>query len=579
MRDIIVLKFGSSVLRSRSDLPAAVHEIYRWYRESHRVIAVVSAIGDTTDWLLGEGQVLQAEPEPYALAELLATGERGAAALLGIALDRAGVPARVVDPREIRLTALGAVLDSEPTALHVARLTDLLAASPVVVLPGFFGHDAGGRLHLLGRGGTDLSAVFIAGAVRACRCRLLKDVGGVYDHDPAATTAGPAHLLSAVGYGTAITDAAQLIQSKAVRFLERYKGTAEVAGLCQPYETQVGDFTDEFQAVKTCPPTTVLLLGLGTVGFGVYRRLRAMPQHFKVIGVLCLDRAKHEASGVPPEILFTPDSRLALLDPDIVVEALPGEMPAHSLLHHFLDCGVNVVSANKRLIAASGPQLHRIAARNGAELHYSAAVGGSTPMIEAIRRNSFAEDIRQISGVLNGTCNFVLDRCATGMSFEEAVVTAQSLGFAESDPSDDLLGHDAARKLRILARYAFRQELDGIDVQPLSATSLAKVRATRRPDQVIRVVARAWRESSGLRGDVRLLALEHDDPLAGIRKEWNALVVTRADGSTNTVVGRGAGRWPTTEAIVADLLKLRFNQIDAAIDSAALGDQSVIATH
>src|SRR5277367_2350933 len=97
--EIMVLKFGSSVLRKRADVPALVHEIYRWYRRGHRVLAVVSAIGEHTEALLAEAQALCPCPEDYATAELLATGERRSAALLGIALDRAGIPARVLDPR------------------------------------------------------------------------------------------------------------------------------------------------------------------------------------------------------------------------------------------------------------------------------------------------------------------------------------------------------------------------------------------------------------------------------------------------------------------------------------------------
>jgi len=111
---IVVLKFGSSVLRSHADLPSVVHEIYRWYRDGTRVIAVVSAIGDATERLIRQSRELCATLEPWATAELLATGERTAAALLGIALDRAGIPARVVNPREIGLE----VRDNRSTASH-----------------------------------------------------------------------------------------------------------------------------------------------------------------------------------------------------------------------------------------------------------------------------------------------------------------------------------------------------------------------------------------------------------------------------------------------------------------------------
>src|SRR6202167_2834421 len=111
---IVVLKFGSSVLRSVDDLPAAVHEIYRWYRDGSRILAVISAMGDTTERLLAQARQLAPTPDVHATAQLLATGERASAALLGIALERVGVPARVVDPREIGLMVSGSPLDSEP---------------------------------------------------------------------------------------------------------------------------------------------------------------------------------------------------------------------------------------------------------------------------------------------------------------------------------------------------------------------------------------------------------------------------------------------------------------------------------
>jgi homoserine dehydrogenase len=138
--DIIVLKFGSSVLRTDADLPNAVHEIYRWIRGGHRVVAVVSAIGSATDNLIVQARSLSLTSEPFATAELLATGERAAAALLGVALDRAGVFARVLNPREIGLTVAGSPLDSELVSVDVARLRSLLIEYCVLVVPGFFGH-------------------------------------------------------------------------------------------------------------------------------------------------------------------------------------------------------------------------------------------------------------------------------------------------------------------------------------------------------------------------------------------------------------------------------------------------------
>ncbi|MGH6609932.1 MAG: hypothetical protein ACRECQ_06730, partial [Burkholderiaceae bacterium] len=138
--DIIVLKFGSSVLHSRAELPTAVHEIYHWYRAGWRVVAVVSAIGDTTEALLDQARELAPEPQPGATAELLATGERHCAALLGVSLDRAGIKTRVVDPREIGLTTVGSALDSEPVGVDRACIEKLLSEFAVIVVPGFFGY-------------------------------------------------------------------------------------------------------------------------------------------------------------------------------------------------------------------------------------------------------------------------------------------------------------------------------------------------------------------------------------------------------------------------------------------------------
>jgi homoserine dehydrogenase len=184
----------------------------------------------------------------------------------------------VVDPREIHLTALGKPLDSEPTLVGQSKLQELLAVTPVIVVPGYFGHDAQGRLHLLGRGGSDLTAVFLAAATQAKRCRLIKDVDGVYDCDPAIALDTPAHRYATLDYETAIREAAPLIQPKAVKFLERFGASAEVAGLGQRYESVVGPHGNSLEPSRERPPTSVLLLGLGIVGFGVYRRPGLSPR-------------------------------------------------------------------------------------------------------------------------------------------------------------------------------------------------------------------------------------------------------------------------------------------------------------
>lgn len=564
MTSPIVLKFGSSVLRSRADLPAAVHEIYRWYRAGQQVVAVVSALDETTESLLAQAREFAPDPEPYATAELLATGERHSAALLGIALDRAGIPARVIDPRDIRLTVLGDVLDSEPAAADRERLRALLTEAPIIVVPGFFGYDTGGRLHLLGRGGSDLTAAYLATALRASRCRLVKDVDGVYESDPAIATATAPRRLSALSYADAIERAAPLVQPKAVRFLERYSMAAEVAAIGSPYESKIGPWGCALAAPEKPAPTSVLFLGLGTVGFGVYQRLAAMPEHFRIAGALVRNREKYEARGIPLELLWTIDCDLGRVNVDVVVDALPGLEPSRALTHAFLNRGISVVTANKAVIAERGPSLSLLASDRGACVRYSAAVGGSAPMIEAIRREVQRGEIRSIAGVLNGTCNYVLDRCAADVTFESAVQEARQRGFAESDCSEDLSGRDAARKLTILARHAFGQDVHAVEVEPLSACALEPIQRARRDGDTLRMVAMAWKGERRVFGQVRLDCVEASHPFARTRGEWNTLLITRTDGTTVSVTGRGAGRWPTTEAVMADLFELRRDRATTA---------------
>lgn len=552
--DIIVLKFGSSVLRSRAQLPAAVHEIYHWYRAGWRVVAIVSAIGATTERLLGEARELCAQPEPSATAELLATGERHSAALIGIALDRAGLKAKVVDPCDIGLTTSGSVLDSELVGVDGDLLKALLSRFPVVVVPGFFGYGAHGQLQLLGRGGSDLSAVYLANALGARRCRLIKDVDGVYERDPALAASTPTRRFATLGYEEALERAGKLVQPKAVRFLERLGASAEVAGIARAYESIVGKHDRALVATATVQPLSVLILGLGTVGFGVYQRTSAMHEQFRVVGALVRTRARH-AGQIPDELVYESLDG-AQLRPDIVVDALPGLEPSLSLVRKYLGHGVHVVSANKTLIAEAGPELSALAARNGASLLYSAAVGGSVPMLETLSDTANRGGIVAIAGVLNGTCNYVLDKCAEGLSFDEAVRAAQQCGFAEADPSEDLSGRDAARKLTILARRGFGRDVDSIEIETLSNATLEAARAALGANQALRLIGRVRIAGDRLLGQVRLDAIAVSDAFAQTRAEWNRLLVTYANGEEIAVSGRGAGRWPTTEAVMADLLDL-----------------------
>jgi homoserine dehydrogenase len=549
---IVVLKFGSSVLRSHADLPRVVHEIYRWYRDGASVIAVVSAIGGATEQLIQQSRELFPTPEPWATAELLATGERTSAALLGITLDRAGIPARVVNPREIGLEVKGHPLDGEPFAINTKHVRELLAEFPVLVVPGFFGTDAFGRTQLLGRGGSDLTAVFLAVSLGAERCRLLKDVDGVYESDPAVENSHPRRF-TALNYVDALKVAGKLIQPKAVAFLQNHQVRAEVAALALGYQSVVYGGQTELAHNVPAPPRTVVILGLGTVGCGVYQRLLSFPEHFRMVGALVRDRAKYEDAGVPPELLHTTGETLRALRPTLVIDALPGVEPSGSLLESYLAQGIDVVSANKAVIADRGVALGRVAQTSGATLRYAAAVGGSTPVLELLSRAGEGGEIESIAAVLNGTCNFVLDRCAEGDGLENAVAEAQRCGFAEADPGDDLSGRDVERKLRIIARKGFGSMLDTVLLQALTTTIAQQAREVAQGGMKLRQVARIFKKESCITAAVKFEPVESGSLFGALAGEWNGMEVRYTNRKTVAVRGRGAGRWPTTEAAMADI--------------------------
>lgn len=241
---VLVLKFGSSVLRSPADYRAAAGEIAAWVSRGRRVVAVVSAPGRTTDDLMALARAHAGDPDPRALAALLATGERGSAAVLAIALEAAGVSCSLVDPVQVALTARGPTLDAEPAGLDVALMRRLLEQRPVVVLPGFFGVDAegGGHIVLLGRGGSDLTAMFVARQLGAS-CRLLKDVEGIHEADPAA---GPSRRYHTVGWSDVAGLGARVVQAKALAYAAAHGVTFDVSAPGAAGGTRVGPFPPAF---------------------------------------------------------------------------------------------------------------------------------------------------------------------------------------------------------------------------------------------------------------------------------------------------------------------------------------------
>jgi homoserine dehydrogenase len=303
------------------------------------------------------------------------------------------------------------------------------------------------------------------------------------------------------------------------------------------------------------------LLGCGTVGGGVYQALSQLPELFSIVGVGTRTPERATQLGIPADLVTTDLETLVEQPSDVVVELIGGTSRAASLVERALSAGRHVVTANKCLIALVGDRLRAQAAAKGVDLRYGAAVGGVMPAIETIQRVRNSGSLKSFSGVLNATANFVLDEIVAGRSLDAAVRTAQERGYAEANPHVDLDGSDAAHKLAILASAAFDVSfpLHRVECHGISDLGADELRSAYRRGKTIRLVAACRRVADQIEASVGPLELSLDHPLAQVSGTQNRLLVEPEAGEPVIVSGEGAGRWPTTEAVIADLLDLRIN--------------------
>jgi homoserine dehydrogenase len=550
--DLIVLKLGGSVLPSEGGLRLAVHEVYRWRRAGRRVVCVVSALAGETDRLLGWARRLSPEPADAAVAAVASTGELQSAALLGVLLDRAGIAASVLSPAALRLRAEGPPLDATPASIDRGRLAEALDRDGVVVVPGFVGEDGSGRSVLFGRGGSDLTALFLARELGA-PCRLVKDVDGLFESDP-ALPGPPSRRFERASFEAVLATDGTIVQHKAARFARDARVAFEVGGLGGDRPTYVGDWPSRFADDARVPrrPLRLAILGLGTVGGGVLDLVRDLPDTFDVVAVCARDAERARRLDVGHERFHSDPVRAATAGAEVVVELLGGQETARAAIAAAFDAGADVVTANKRVLAAHGAELR---ARAGSRrLLASAAVGGSAPILERIAaRPSGAW--REVRGVLNGTVNFVLDRTAAGMGLDDALSDARRRGLAELGEERDLSGLDAADKLAVIGQALGHQDLD-VEVEGFGAEHLDRCRSAARRGRALRQVSRLALESSRPRASVRFEETGAEDPLHAVAGARNAVLLEARDGRSECIGGLGAGRWPTAEAVLADLLDL-----------------------
>lgn len=322
--------------------------------------------------------------------------------------------------------------------------------------------------------------------------------------------------------------------------------------------------------MSTC--VRVGLLGLGVVGSQVAERLltarAAIAERTGVDVELARVLVRHLDKPrplTPPDGLLTTDAAAILDDPavDIVVEVMGGMEPARTYLEQAIGAGKAVVTANKEVMAHHGPDLLELARARGVDVYFEAAVGGGIPLISTFKIDLLANEISRIEAVINGTTNFVIERMARDqVSFEDALVEAQKLGYAEADPSYDVDGHDAAFKLAIMSSIAFRTRITPAQVYREGITHLDPVDFAYAADLgfAIKLLAYARAHGDGsVEVRVHPACIPRSHLLAAVGDAYNAVLVEGDLVGEVLLYGRGAGGRPTASAVVGDILDLVFS--------------------
>jgi homoserine dehydrogenase len=318
-------------------------------------------------------------------------------------------------------------------------------------------------------------------------------------------------------------------------------------------------------------PLKVALLGCGTVGSQVYRLLTDQSADLQaragapldVVGVAVEDPARERDIPVPPELLTTDAASLVTRsDVDIVIELIGGIEPARTLLLAALKAGKSVVTANKALVAADRAVLHRTAKDAGVDLYYEGAVAGAIPLLRPLRESLAGDAVRRVLGIVNGTTNFILDRMdSSGADFSAALAEAQSLGYAEADPTADVAGFDAAAKAAILASIAFHTEVTADDVyrEGILSVTAADIASARSLGCVVKLLAICERCNGGITARVHPAMIPRVHPLAAVRDAYNAVFVEAESAGRLMFYGAGAGGQPTASAVLGDTVAIARN--------------------
>lgn len=309
----------------------------------------------------------------------------------------------------------------------------------------------------------------------------------------------------------------------------------------------------------------IAVMGHGTVGSGVvevfYKNRESIQKKVGKSMDIKYILDLRDFPDSPHADKFIKDFNIIANDPDIevVVEVMGGLEPAFTYVKTCLSRGKSVVTSNKELVAARGAELLEIARQNGVNFYFEASVGGGIPIIRPLYSCLSADEIDEVAGILNGTTNFILTKMIREqMSFDDALKLAQDLGYAERNPSADVDGHDACRKICILASLSFGYHVypEFVHTEGIRDITLEDVAYTEDWGGVIKLIGRAKRaaDGNGVYAMVSPALISRESQLASVDDVFNGILV-RADATGDVVFyGRGAGKLPTASAVVADVV-------------------------
>ncbi|HZV08065.1 MAG TPA: homoserine dehydrogenase [Gemmataceae bacterium] len=329
-------------------------------------------------------------------------------------------------------------------------------------------------------------------------------------------------------------------------------------------------------------PLGIALIGCGTVGGGVARLLHEQSERLAVRAgrplvlrrVVVRDPDKQRTIELPRELVTT-DLQSVLRDPHVHVgvELVGGVDWAKEAVLSLLAAGKDVVTANKALLAQHGALVFDTARRHGRAVAFEASVAGGVPIIAALAQCLAANQIQSLQGILNGTCNFILTGMTeNGQDYAAALAEAQRRGYAESDPTLDVNGTDAAHKLAILAQIAFGLSVpvESIDRRGIADLDALDIRFARELGYTVKLLAEAWLIGNQLALHVSPVLLRRHAPLAMVRGAYNAIFVVGDVVGDALFAGQGAGQMPTASAVVADIIDLAVGRAQRTFETLKL---------